>query len=151
MARKRARWMKGRTRLSIDANRKIRHALEFRHPSFVQPALVDLLERQGIALVVADTAGRWPQALDVTADFIYVRLHGATELYRSGYSRKTLGLWAKRIEAWYRGGEPAETLKIAPGRKPSFRKRDVYCYFDNTDAKLRAPFDAQTLNRLLNQ
>jgi uncharacterized protein YecE (DUF72 family) len=151
MARKRARWMKGRTRLSIDANRKIRHALEFRHPSFVQPALVELLARQGIALVVADTAGRWPQALDVTADFVYVRLHGATELYRSGYSRRTLGLWAKRIEAWHRGGEPAEALKIAPARKPPFRKRDVYCYFDNTDAKLRAPFDAQTLNRLLNQ
>ena len=145
MARKRARWMKGRTRLAIDANREMRHALEFRHPSFMQPSLVELLARHGVALVVADTAGLWPQAHDVTADFVYVRLHGATELYRSGYSKRTLGRWATRIDAWHRGGEPADAVKIAVNRQPSFEKRDVYCFFDNTDAKLRAPFDAQRL------
>jgi uncharacterized protein YecE (DUF72 family) len=145
LARKRSRWMKGRVRLSFDPHMRIRHALEFRHASFMQPSLVELLSRYGIALVVADTAGKWPQAHDVTADFVYVRLHGETELYRSGYSNKALSRWAKRIAAWHAGREPPDALKIVRERDPSAGKRDVYCFFDNTDAKLRAPFDAQKL------
>lgn len=147
LARKRARWMKGRTCLRREPDRRIRHALEFRHPGFLQPSLVQLLRRYRIALVVAETAGLWPQAHDVTADFMYLRLHGDKELYRSGYSRQALSRWAERIRAWHSGGEPGEALKIVPGRKPAPRKRDVFCFFDNTDAKLRAPFDAQSLMR----
>lgn len=145
LARKRARWMKGRTCLAIEPDKPLRHALEFRHPSFMQPSLVQLLSRQRVALVVAETAGLWPQAHDVTADFVYLRLHGDKELYRSGYSKGALARWAKRIAAWHRGSEPADALKIMRDRKPSRRQRDVYCFFDNTDAKLRAPFDAQAL------
>lgn len=145
LARKRAPRMKGRTSLAIVPDMPLRHALEFRHPSFMQPALVELLRRQRIALVVAETAGLWPQAHDVTADFVYVRLHGDKELYRSGYSRTALSRWAKRIAAWHRGSEPADAVKIVRERTPSRRPRDVYCFFDNTDAKLRAPFDAQSL------
>jgi len=147
LARKRARWMKGRTCLTIEPARRIRHALEFRHPSFLQPSLVKLLHRYRTALVVAETAGLWPQAHDVTADFMYLRLHGDREIYRSGYSRQALSRWAKRIRAWHSGSEPAEGMKIAADRKPARRMRDVYCYFDNTDAKLRAPFDARSLMR----
>jgi uncharacterized protein YecE (DUF72 family) len=110
---------------------------------------VQLLRRHRIALVVAETAGLWPQAHDITADFMYLRLHGDKELYRSGYSRQALSRWAERIRAWHCGGEPAEALKILPGRKAAVRKRDVFCFFDNTDAKLRAPFDAQSLMREL--
>jgi hypothetical protein len=40
-------------------------------------------------------------------------------------------------------------VKIAPLAPPSARRRDVFCFFDNTDVKLRAPFDAQTLMRKL--
>jgi uncharacterized protein YecE (DUF72 family) len=149
LARKRARWMKGRTCLAIAPERKILHALEFRHPSFLQPSLVPLLRKYRIALVIAETAGLWPQAHDVTADFVYVRLHGDTELYRSAYSQEALSRWAARISAWHAGGEPVDAIKIVPGRRPPRRKRDVYCFFDNTDAKLRAPFDAQTLMREL--
>ncbi len=145
IARKRARWLKGRVCLSVGSSRPIRHALEFRHPSFMNASLVQLLRRHRIALVIAETAGLWPQAHDVTSDFIYMRLHGDTELYRSGYSDRALSLWAKRIELWHRGGEPGDAMKIVGDRLPPQRKRDVYCYFDNTDAKLRAPFDAQTL------
>ncbi len=145
LARRRARWMKGRTCLAIEPNHRIRHALEFRHPGFLQPSLVELLCKHRIALVIAETAGLWPQAHDITADFLYLRLHGDKELYRSGYSKKALSRWAERIVAWHRGGEPANALKIVPDRKPLSRKRDVFCFFDNTDAKLRAPFDAQSL------
>jgi uncharacterized protein YecE (DUF72 family) len=81
--------------------------------------------------VVAETARRWPMTLQVTADFVYMRLHGDKELYRSGYSDKSLDRWARRIRAWHRKG------------------LDVYCFFDNTDVKLRAPFDARTLMKKL--
>ena len=88
-------------------------------------------------------------AHDITADFVYMRLHGDRKLYQSGYSDKSLDKWAKRIAAWHRGSEPKDARKISP-RKPSTRKpRDVYCFFDNTDVKLRAPFDAQSLARKL--
>jgi hypothetical protein len=82
---------------------------------------------------------------DVTADFIYMRLHGDKELYRSGYSDKSLDRWAQRIRAWQKGAEPADAEKISRKKPPSGKPRDVYCFFDNTDVKLRAPFDAQTL------
>ena len=78
--------MTGRAALSIDAVRPLRHAIEIRNETFLDPSFIDLLRRQNIALVVADTGERWPQPYDVTADFLYLRLHGATELYRSRYS-----------------------------------------------------------------
>ena len=61
---------------------------------------IALLRRHRIALVVADTAGRWPLLEDLTADFVYVRLHGDEELYASGYSDAALDRWAERIDAW---------------------------------------------------
>ena len=70
----------GRTHLSVDADRPLRHALEVRHPSFETPELVHLLRAHDVGLVCADTAGRWPMLDDVTSDFVYVRLHGADEL-----------------------------------------------------------------------
>lgn len=59
-----------------DADRPLRHALEVRHASFLDPAFVPLLRAHDIAVVTADTAGTWPQLLDRTSDFHYVRLHG---------------------------------------------------------------------------
>ncbi len=136
--------MHGRSCLSIDANRKLRHAIEIRHESFLDPAFVRLLRRHDIALVVADTAGKWPYREDVTSDFMYLRLHGDEELYVSGYSDAALDRWAARIRAWSRGDEPRDAVKIAPELAPPRRPRDVYCYFDN-DAKVHAPFDALKL------
>ncbi len=74
-----------------------------------------------------------------------MRLHGDKELYRSGYGDKALDKWARRIEAWHRGSEPKDTIKVSPRKPPTRRARDVYCFFDNTDVKLRAPVDAQRL------
>jgi uncharacterized protein YecE (DUF72 family) len=149
LARKRDHRLKGRSRLSIDENRRLRYAVEIRHESFLDADFVSLLRGHNIALVVAETAKRWPMAHDVTADFIYMRLHGDTELYKSGYSGKALDRWADRIAAWHRGSEPEKAQKIAHWKPPKARQRDVYCYFDNTDVKLRAPFDAQSLMRKL--
>jgi len=144
LARRRDERVKGRCRLAIDGNRALRHAIEIRHESFLVPGFVTLLRKHHVAVVVADTAGKWPFVEDVTADFMYIRLHGDKVLYASGYSDRALDLWADRIRAWSAGGERAGARKISD-RPPAARKsRDVYCYFDN-DAKVRAPFDAMRL------
>jgi len=118
--------VEGRTWLTTDADRKVRHAMEVRHPSFETPAFTDLLRAHDVAVVTADTAGKWPMLLEPTTDLAYVRLHGDAELYVSGYSDEALDVWAARIRGWRDGGA------------------DVVVYFDN-DVKVAAPFDAQRL------
>ena len=145
LARKHGAFMRGRTVLEIDRNRPIRHAVEVRHDSFGCEQFVRLLSRHGIALVVAEGAGRWPLWRDVTADFVYMRLHGEKILYGSGYSDAALERWSRAILAYARGGLPKEGERILPTARPGKQARDVYCYLDNTDQKLRAPFDARTL------
>jgi uncharacterized protein YecE (DUF72 family) len=149
LARKRDAFMKGRVSLRVDKNRPLRHAIEIRNDSFDNPSFIALLRKHNVALVIAETARRWPMLNDVTADFMYLRLHGDKELYRSGYSDKSLDRWAKRIAAWHRGGEPTGIKKVTPKKMKSVRPRDIFCFFDNTDVKLRAPFDAQTLAKKL--
>lgn len=145
MARGHDAWLKKRTALSIDKERPLRHAIEVRHESFVDPDFVRLLRAHKVALVIAETARRWPMMQDVTASFLYMRLHGDKELYKSGYGEKALDRWARRIKAWHRGSEPREADKVLREKPPTSRPRDVYVFFDNTDVKLRAPFDAQRL------
>lgn len=148
LARRRERRMAGRVRLAIDATRALRHAIEIRHASFIDESFVQLLREYNIALVVADTAGKWPYREDVTADFLYLRLHGDKELYASGYTPDALTRWATRIRAWRAGSQPNDAHLISAQYTPQPRPRDVYCYFDN-DVKVRAPFDAQDLTAKL--
>jgi uncharacterized protein YecE (DUF72 family) len=148
LARRRDARMRGRAYLKIDRNRRLRHAVEIRHPSFECAAFVQLLRAHGVALVVADTAGNWPYCEDVTADFMYLRLHGDKEIYASGYTDRALERWAARIRAWAGGGEPADARRISGRDAVPRRARDLYCYFDN-DVKVRAPFDADRLMRKL--
>jgi uncharacterized protein YecE (DUF72 family) len=148
LARTRDERMKGRSRLAIDGNRRLRHAIEIRHDSFLDESFVALLRRYQIALVVADTAGTWPYREDVTADFMYLRLHGDKELYASGYTEAALDRWAERIRAWSEGSEPADAQRISATPPVRLASRDVYCYFDN-DVKVKAPFDALRLREKL--
>ncbi|MBN9326096.1 MAG: DUF72 domain-containing protein [Cellulomonas sp.] len=120
----------GRAWTTTDADRPLRHALEVRHAGFVDPRFTALARAYGVAVVVADTAGKWPLLLEPTAPLVYVRLHGDTELYVSGYDPPALTLWADRIRRWADEGH------------------DVVVYFDN-DVKVRAPFDAMALADLL--
>jgi uncharacterized protein YecE (DUF72 family) len=134
----------GRSHLDTPDDRALRHALEVRHPSFATPAFVELLREQRVALVVADTAGRWPYLEDVTADFVYVRLHGDKKIYESGYTGPALDRWAERIRAWLAGRQPEASTLV--GQVPKERiPRDVYVYFDN-DIKVHAPYDALRLS-----
>jgi uncharacterized protein YecE (DUF72 family) len=134
--------------LEVDVNRPVRHAVEFRHKSFLNERFVTLLQEHRIALVVADTASRYPRAEDVTADWVYVRLHGSRQLYRSGYTLREIEWWARRIRAWRNGFQPSTSRVIGHARLPR-RPRDVFAFFDNTDAKRRAPVDARRLARML--
>lgn len=137
VARRHDERMEGRAWLKTDADRPIRHALEIRHPSFDSRWFVELLREHDVALVVADSAGKFPQMFDVTSDFMYVRLHGAEELYVSGYPEELLREWAARMDGWRTG-------RTTPDGVP----RDVYVYCDN-DVKVRAPYDAMRLRELL--
>jgi len=132
LARQHDHRVEGRSYTTTATNHRLRYALEVRHPSFHDPAFFDLLRRHRVALCIADTAKRYPDFDEVTADFVYVRLHGATKLYVSGYGRRTLERWAARIDRWREGP----------------KKREVFVYFDN-DAKVRAPFDAGALMNLM--
>jgi uncharacterized protein YecE (DUF72 family) len=113
-------------------DRPIRHALEARDDSFGQPAARSLLEERGVALVASDSPGAWPYLEERTAEFMYVRLHGHTELYASGYSPASLDRWAEKAAVWSDEG------------------LDVYVYFDN-DARGRAPHDAVALLERLSE
>jgi uncharacterized protein YecE (DUF72 family) len=133
----------GRAWTTTDADRPLRHVLEVRHATFETPAFVELLRRHGIGLVIADAAGKWPVIEDVTADLVYVRLHGETELYASGYDDDALERWAAKIRAWAAGGEPEGARTLSVPAAPADH-RDVFVYFDN-DLKVRAPFDSMAL------
>ena len=138
--------LEGRSWTEAEVSRPIRHAFEVRHPGFLGPDFVALLREHDAALVFADTAGRWPYAEDLTADFVYVRLHGAEQLYASGYTDEQLDWWAARIREWKRARQPHDAAcvsDVAPPKAPG-GTRDVYVYFDN-DAKVHAPFDAMRL------
>jgi uncharacterized protein YecE (DUF72 family) len=132
--------VEGRVTLTPKAHTRFRHAIEIRHDSFLDPRFVRLLRKHKVALVCADTVD-WPRRMDVTADFIYCRLHGSKELYASGYDEEELDQWAERAVAWAKGGEPDDAERILDKRAPNRKRRDVFVFFDN-DAKVRAPFDA---------
>lgn len=99
----------------------LRHAVEVRHRSWIEDRFFQLLEERNIAFCIADTAGRYPLHEAVTADFVYLRLHGSRELYRSPYTRAELETWAARIRSW---------------------ARDTFVYFDND-------FDAHAVRNAL--
>jgi uncharacterized protein YecE (DUF72 family) len=111
------------------AERRMRHALEFRHASYCVDEAFALLREHDIACVIADTARRWPMAEQVTSDLVYVRLHGDQELYASGYGDAALDAWAEKCRRWSQDA-------------------DVVVYFDN-DAKGYAPHDAVRLRERL--
>ena len=129
---------------TTDRKRRLRHAFEIRHPDWCNESFVQMLRRHEAALVVSDAVADWPYVEDVTAAFVYMRLHGPETLYGGQYSDDALDAWADRIRAWANGGEPPDAHRISKKQPRTRRSRDVFCYFDN-DQKVRAPFDAQRL------
>lgn len=148
LARRHDLEIKGRAALKAADETRMRHALEVRHPSFLNDEFIQLLREHNIAVVVADTAGKWPFMEDVTADFVYVRLHGDKKLYVSGYTEPALEAWVRKIRRWSEGDNPQKARLLASPQPARKAGRDVYVYFDN-DVKTRAPFDAISLGRRL--
>ena len=101
--------------------------MEVRHKSWLEECVLTKLEKNRIAFCISDTAGRYPYHEAVTADFIYIRLHGSQRLYASDYSEEELQVWAKKIILW---------------------NRDTYVYFDN-DFGGYAPKNATRLKEIL--
>jgi len=106
--------------------RPLHYALEPRHLSFAADEALAHLAGCDLSLVVADSAGKWPRFEQAVGPIVYVRLHGDTELYASGYPDSALDRWADRLHDWTADG------------------RDAFVYFDN-DMKGYAPHDAKNL------
>lgn len=143
------RWMNARAWLEAEHDAPLRHAVEIRHESFANEEFIAILRRNDVALVVADTP-QWPRLFDVTADFMYCRMHGSEKLYSSGYTPEAIAQWAERILAWSRGEEATGGEKACGIDGPKQPKRDVFVYFDN-DLKVRAPYDAQALHQKIRE
>jgi len=103
------------------------HALEIRHPSWIDPLVFKILREYNIAFCLSDTAGKYPYHEEITGDFIYVRLHGSRKLYASDYSEDEIQGWALKIQNW---------------------KSQAYIYFDN-DFQGFAVKNAQRLQEVL--
>jgi uncharacterized protein YecE (DUF72 family) len=97
---------------AVKAWPSVRHALELRHRSWFVPEVSELLRANNVAVCMGD-APDFPMWREVTADLVYVRLHGHTRKYASSYSEQSLRTWADDAKQW-----------LAEGR-------DVHVYFDN--------------------
>jgi uncharacterized protein YecE (DUF72 family) len=99
-----------------DLPEEFRYAMEFRDISWFTQRAYDLLAEHGVAFCIYELAGQ-ESPREVTADFVYVRLHGPTKRkYEGSYSARALSGWAGAFSTWSRRG------------------RDVYCFFDNDQA-----------------
>lgn len=140
LARKHDQRVKGRSWFQADAQHHLRHAIEVRHESFLTPEFVRVARSHGVALVFADS-GQWPYVEELTAGFVYLRLHGSPNTYASRYGDKRLDAWSERIRKWRTGSEPSDADRITDRKPPRRKSRDVYVYFDN-DQNAHAPRDA---------
>jgi uncharacterized protein YecE (DUF72 family) len=114
---------------SLEAWRDVGHALELRHESWFVPEVAAILRANNVAVCMGD-APDFPMWREVTADIVYVRLHGHTRKYASSYSERSLQAWADDARCW-----------IAEGR-------DVHVYFDN-DAEGHAVRNALRFQELV--
>lgn len=108
-----------------------RFAFEFRDDSWFQQETYDLLRQYHAGLCVYHLAGR-VAPIEVTANFVYIRLHGPGDSYQGEYGVKGLRPWATRCVAWVQSGI------------------DVFCYFDNDEAGY-AVKDALELRKLVDR
>ncbi|KSV69961.1 MULTISPECIES: DUF72 domain-containing protein [unclassified Sinorhizobium] len=123
----------------------LRHVVEVRNPTFQVPEFVALLEKYGVAVVLAEHAD-YPMIADVTADFVYLRLQKGSDDIETCYAADKLDLWAERAKSFASGDEPSGLEKSAPDRKAKKEPRDVFAYFI-TEGKVNAPNGARALQK----
>ncbi len=106
-----------------------RYAVEFRHASWWDAEVAEVLSRYGVAFV-AVSHPELPEAIYPTADFLYLRFHGlGRQLYRYNYSSEELSGWVEKVRFYLRG-------------------RTLYAYFNN-DFEAHAPNNAVEFRRML--
>lgn len=121
---------------------RLRHAVEATHPSFREPAAIDIFRNAGVAFALVH-AGEGPEPhADVTADFVYARLKGGTEEESACYPDAALDRWAARIGSLARGGAPDGLPLIAAPAQAA--PKDCFVYLIS-GGKVRAPAGAQAL------
>ncbi len=130
LAHKHSEWMSERTFLECDRKRPLLHAVEVRNHSFNNPEFIKLMKHYKVAIVIGDTAGRWPLIEEMTGPIIYIRLHGDETIYPKGYTKTALKTWAQKIKHF------------------SSQAESVYAFCDN-DHKTAAPANAKQLMKLL--
>lgn len=143
------KWLDGRAWIEVEKNRPLRHCVEIRNKSFACEEYIALLRKYQVGSVVADTP-MWPRLMDITADFVYCRLHGSEKLYVSGYTVEALDEWSQRILRWAHGEEALDGDKVGTEDAPKLTSRDVFAYFDN-DLKVKSPEDAMTLRKRIEE
>ncbi len=123
--------------------RRLRHVIEARHESFADPKAIALMRDHNVAYAIIES-DKHAVIEDVTADFVYLRLEQSQEDEPTGYSKKNLDRWAKRIAAWAGGGEPDDATRLLDKKAPKAKARDVYAYFIS-GAKVRNPAAAMAM------
>lgn len=137
----------GRVWTEAGGDYPVRHAFEFRHPSFQNKDFIEMLKGHNVAAVIADCAEKSPYFEDLTADFVYIRMQGDIPAFKKGYSDAALKQMAKRIKTWSSGKQIKNPKCVSDG-KPYSGKKDIFVYFNN-DEKINAPVDAMRMLKLL--
>ncbi len=132
-----------------NGNHRMRHAFEFRHPSFMNPTFIEMLKAYGIAVVFADSGKTSPYCEDLTSDFVYLRMHCATPAHKKGYPLAFLKNLVKKIETWNSGQQVEKAQTVSEGA-PKSGEKEIFVYFDN-DVTETAPLDALRLIKLMNK
>ena len=122
----------------------LRHVVEARHESFVDPAWTALLRQHGVATAIVDSDKQILRG-DLTAPFVYARLQRNAEAAPDGYAAEELVAWAGRVRRWT-AGLPVTDLPV--GEPAAAMPRECFVFFISGD-KVRAPDAAQALLRLL--
>lgn len=126
----------------------LRHALEVRHPSFMEPEFIALLRRAKVAVVLADHE-KYPAIADVTSDFLYLRLQRGTDDIATAYASRDLKAWAKRCDNWASGATSSDAKDVVdPAGAAKRSARDVFVYFIH-EGKVRAPAAAMAFMKEL--
>lgn len=125
----------------------LRHAIEVRHASFLDPAFLAIARRHNVAVVLADGAAH-PAIADLTSTFVYARLRRSAAGCATGYTLPALKQWCQHAQVWAQGGAPEDLTLVDPAHKAAGSPRDVFIFFIN-GAKERAPAAAQKLISLL--
>ncbi len=147
LAMKHSGKMDGRNHTKFEGDFSIRHAFEFRHPSFQNADFIELMRSHGVAVVFAHSGMKSPYMEDLTANFVYLRMHGQEDKFKKGYTTETLNWLADRVKSWSQGKQPQDAKCISKNTATK-TNRDAFIYFDN-EAKEYAPFDALNLTKRL--